>query len=149
MHPATNRARRRSSPCRTIKVIRRSRTMNRTIFIALWSGLVLAACDSANTDNNGNNLATSGSALCVQACQTFISTGCDTRAAEFCRSPQDSCDARYRAHATCVVELEALDRCAAGEPAKNYACPLGTIADDVRPFRLSEDACVSEAQAVK
>lgn len=110
---------------------------------------MLAACEGASTDNNGNNLASAGSALCVQACQTFMSTGCATKAAQFCQSAQDGCDARYRAHASCVAELDALDRCAAAEPAKNFACPLGTIVDDVRPYRLSEDACVSEAQAVK
>lgn len=90
----------------------------------------------------------SGVENCVTACESFLMTNCSTPAANFCASAQQNCQARYDTHANCRVELEAMDACAATKPIGNFSCPLGTIPDEVRPYRLTEDVCLSEANAL-
>lgn len=101
---------------------------------------LLAACNSADSD---------GIHQCVQACQALLKTSCDTRAVDFCRNAEENCEARYSAHPDCRAQLTAMDQCAVAQPTANYVCPLGTIADEIRPYRLSEDACVERAMALQ
>jgi hypothetical protein len=91
---------------------------------------------------------TGGVGDCVEACATFLTTNCTTAAADFCEDAEQSCQDRYDDNPGCVAELAAMDACAAAQPPSNFACPLGTIPDEVRPYRLSEDACVSNASAL-
>jgi hypothetical protein len=77
-----------------------------------------------------------------------LSTNCTTAAADFCEAAEQNCEARYDDNPDCVAELASMDACAAAQPASNFTCPLGTIPDEVRPYRLSEDACVSNASAL-
>ena len=109
------------------------------------------ACNTGEDTDKATFTATAQSGIerCVRACETFQTTGCGTRAADFCASAQANCEGRYRDHASCVAELGFLDNCAAGQIAANFSCPLGSIRDEIRPYRLSEDACVDEAMAVR
>jgi hypothetical protein len=106
---------------------------------ALLSCALLAAC---NSDGEGVQ-------QCVQACQTLLKTSCDTPAVDFCRNAEENCEARYSAHPDCRAQLAAMDQCAVTQPTANYVCPLGTIPDELRPYHLSEDACVDRAMGLQ
>jgi hypothetical protein len=124
---------------------------NSRAFVAAWIvGLSLAACnvDGSTKKETLSVTAEEGARRCVAACRIFSGTGCQTRAAEFCKNAEENCETRYSTRSNCASELGALDACAASQPASNFACPLGTIADEIRPYRLSEDACVDDARAV-
>jgi len=121
------------------------------LVVAAWIvGLSLAACnfDGSTKKETLALSAEDGPRQCVAACRIFAGTGCQTKAAEFCKDAEKNCESRYSRNPSCASQLGALDACAAGQPASNYSCPLGTIADEIRPYRLSEDACVEEARAV-
>jgi hypothetical protein len=86
---------------------------------------------------------------CIQACRGLVKTSCDTRAVDFCRNAEESCEARYDAHPDCQAQLEMMDRCAGAQPATSFVCPLGTISDEIRPYRLTEDVCLDAAKALQ
>jgi hypothetical protein len=86
---------------------------------------------------------------CITACEAFSMTNCSTPAADFCESAQQNCQARYDDNPDCQAQLEAMDACAAAQPAANFTCPLGTVPDELRPYRLTEDVCVTEATALE
>lgn len=106
---------------------------------------------SAGANGGGGsagNGGTPGVSDCIEACATFTTTGCNTQAANFCNSAQQNCQERYDSFPTCRLQLEAMDACAAAQPASSYVCPLGTLSDPVRPYRTSQDVCVTQAQAL-
>jgi hypothetical protein len=124
---------------------------SRVFVVLAWTlGLSIAACNVDDSTKKATFPVTAeeGSRRCVAACRIFAGTNCETRAAEFCKNAEKNCESRYSKHLSCASELGALDACAASQPASNFTCPLGTIADEIRPYRLSEDACVEEARAV-
>jgi hypothetical protein len=102
----------------------------------------------ATTAADGSTGGTTGIENCIKACNTFTTTGCSTRAADFCNSAQQNCHTRYDASPACRAQVEAMDACSASQPASNFICPLGTSSDPVRPYRVSQDVCVREAQAL-
>ena len=88
-----------------------------------------------------------GVANCIKACDTFLMTNCNTPAADFCRSKQQSCEERYAMNPSCKAQLEAMDACAAVQPVARFECPAG-LEDPLRPYRVTEDVCVPEANAL-
>ena len=106
---------------------------------ALIACIFISGCTS---DSKGNTL--QSVQQCIRACQTFSTINCETAAADFCKNAEQSCEARYSAHPECSGQLDALDRCAATQPSSLFECPNG-LADEIRPYRLSEDACVEAA----
>jgi hypothetical protein len=129
----------------------RHQANSRVFDVAAWIvGLSLAACNVDETTRKASLplSAEEGARRCVAACRVFSGTDCETRAAEFCRSADQNCEARYSSHSNCASVLAALDACAASQPASNFTCPLGNVEDAIRPYRLSEDACVDDARAV-
>src|SRR5262245_58232686 len=49
---------------------------------------------------------------CVRVCEIFLMTTCSTPAADFCKSAQQNCGARYDAHPKCQSQFAAIDSCA-------------------------------------
>jgi hypothetical protein len=112
------------------------------------------AADTGPTDSGGGGDASADASAangvrdCRKACETFLGTGCMTQAATFCKGAQQNCEARYDSHPSCRAQLDAMDACSATQPPANFVCPLGVIADDVRPYHTTEDSCVTAAAAL-
>lgn len=110
-----------------------------TLLATVCAFALTSACNSDSAN---------GIDQCVQACETLLTTNCESNATAFCQDAQTQCKARYDENDDCLAELKAMDACAAAEAANNFVCPLGLQTDEVRPYLLSEDSCVQVARAL-
>lgn len=133
---------------RGIGTLKRSALLVSATFVACSSGGSQRDDGQVDPETGTAVAKLTGIEGCLRACETFAATGCRTRAATFCASARQSCSTRYNAATACRAELEALDACSAAQPASSYVCPLGTSPDPIRPYRLSQDVCVTQALAL-